>query len=302
MYSGDNGNSNEINTVKYTKLDTDSSSTPPPPPEIPYPGENVVLPGDKDTSDIKYMSQNEMEQQGYQPQTPQETPLMTNELELDESKYEPHTPLDSPPQELNVEHQEKDEEENKDNVELNEEKNKQLEMLKQTYVDITKKKMNRQKNIFNPVIDTEKIILKIHQLDKNYNSKLKQILKRKLEEKCNKHGFIKKDSVNIISISSTTVYGSNAEFYVTYQALSCNPVEGTIVEASILNITKAGVRAELINYDRSPLVIFIARDHHHNSNYFNRLKDGEVITVEIIGVRYELNDTFISAIGKLQRI
>ena len=63
MYSGDNGNSNEINTVKYTKLDTDSSSTPPPPPEIPYPGENVVLPGDKDTSDIKYMSQNEMEQQ-----------------------------------------------------------------------------------------------------------------------------------------------------------------------------------------------------------------------------------------------
>lgn len=39
-----------------------------------------------------------------------------------------------------------------------------------------------------------------------------------------------------------------AEFHVTYQALACNPVEGMIVESTIINITKAGVRAELQNF------------------------------------------------------
>lgn len=184
----------------------------------------------------------------------------------------------------------------------NDKKQQQLDLLKQTYVDITKRKMNRQKNIFNPIIDNIKIVLPINKIDKNLNVKMKTYLKEKLELKCNKHGLIKKDSVIILNISAGGVSGCIADFMVTYQALACNPVEGMIVEATILNITKAGIRAELVNYSESPMIIFISRDHHHDNEYFKSLKEKSMINVKIIGVRYELNDKFVSVIGELYKI
>lgn len=309
---------------KYMKLDTDSSTgTIPPPPTKPYPDsdtsnhqslETAKLNMKKNESEtitsssIQYMTQSEVEKNGYQPQTPDTPPMK----KLEDTEYETLTPNDTS---INIQPQTPDTpppddiiqtdihgmDEEKQVEIVDEEKEKQLDLLKQTYLDITKKKMSRQKNIFCPVIDTEKTVLSVNQLDKNYQVRLKSLLKKKLEGKCNKHGFIKEDSVNIISISSTNVYSKSAEFYVTYQALACNPVEGMIVEASVLNVTKAGIRAELINFDQSPLVIFIARDHHNNSNYFNNLKERDTINVTIIGVQYELHDKFISVIGELHR-
>ena len=133
-------------------------------------------------------------------------------------------------------------------------KKKQLDILKQTYVDVAKKKINKQKNIFNPVIDTEKVIIMINKVDKNVQTLIHNTLKSKLESKCNRHGLIKEDSIQIINISSASVKGNVAEFYVTYQGLACNPVEGMIVEANIVNITKAGIRAELVNFNKSPII------------------------------------------------
>ena len=305
-----------INPEKtYMKIDTDSSTgTTPPPPTEPYPESDTSkhnpletakmnmkkVQGDslESSSSNQYMTPTEMEKTGYQPQTPDTSPM----TELKDNEFVPQTPSGTPPEDDILQTDLPGVGEEKQEQPVDEEKEKQLELLKQTYLDITKKKMSRQKNIFCPVIDTEKVVLPVNQLDKNYQIKLKSLLQKKLEGKCNKHGFIKEGSVNIISISSTNVYGKSAEFYVTYQALACNPVEGMIVEASVLNITKAGIRAELINFDKSPLVIFIARDHHNNSNYFNNLKERDTINVTIIGVQYELHDKFISVIGELHRM
>jgi DNA-directed RNA polymerase subunit E'/Rpb7 len=178
-------------------------------------------------------------------------------------------------------------------------KQQNIDQLKQTYADITKQKINRQKNIFSPVIDTKKMVLPVTHVDKNLENKLLKNLQNKLESKCNKHGLIKHDSVKIINISAPSVMGNHAEFHVTYQALTCDPVEGMIVEAKIANITKAGIRAELVNVDKSPMIIFISRDHNNNNHRFNSMKENEVINVKIIGVRYELNDEFVSVIGEL---
>lgn len=181
-------------------------------------------------------------------------------------------------------------------------KKKQLEILKQTYVDVAKRKINRQKNIYNPVIDTEIIVLSVNILDKNFKEKIKKTLKSRIEKKCNKHGLIKKNSVTVINTSSPLIYGSKAEFQVTYQAMACNPVEGMVIECIVIATTKAGIRAELINNDDSPIVIFISRDHNNSSNYFNNIKEQQAITVKIIGVRYELNDSFVSVIGELYKL
>ena len=65
----------------------------------------------------------------------------------------------------------------------------------------------------------------------------------------------------------------------------------------VKSITKIGIRAEL-NDDYNPFLIFIARDHHYNNEYFNTIKVKDIINIKIIGQRYELNDKYISIIGE----
>ena len=73
------------------------------------------------------------------------------------------------------------------------------------------------------------------------------------------------------------------------------------IECIAKNITKAGIRAEL-DMDKTPAIIFIARDHHYINKMFNEVEEGDHISVKIIGQRFELNDTNISAIAELIKI
>ena len=68
-------------------------------------------------------------------------------------------------------------------------------------------------------------------------------------------------------------------------------------DCTIKNITKAGLRCEL-NEDKSPLVIFVSRDHHYQITEFNELVENDKINVKIIGQRFELNDQYISIISE----
>jgi hypothetical protein len=64
------------------------------------------------------------------------------------------------------------------------------------------------------------------------------------------------------------------------------------------NITKAGIRAETSDLP-SPVVIFVARDHHYSTPYFSDVKEMDEIVIKVIGQRYELNDKYISIIAEL---
>jgi len=79
----------------------------------------------------------------------------------------------------------------------------------------------------------------------------------------------------------------------------CFPVEGMLISCVAKFITKAGIKAESEVDVPSPVVVFIARDHHYNVDFFSDIKDGDKITVKVIGQRFELNDKFISVIGEL---
>ena len=65
------------------------------------------------------------------------------------------------------------------------------------------------------------------------------------------------------------------------------------------NITKAGIRAESDTDVPSPIVVFIAKDHHYSAPHFAEVKEGDKLTVRVIGQRFELNDKYISIIGEL---
>jgi hypothetical protein len=72
-----------------------------------------------------------------------------------------------------------------------------------------------------------------------------------------------------------------------------------LVSCVAKNITKAGIRAESATDVPTPVVVFIAKDHHYNIAHFNDVKEGDKINVRIIGQRFELNDKYVSIIGEL---
>jgi hypothetical protein len=72
-----------------------------------------------------------------------------------------------------------------------------------------------------------------------------------------------------------------------------------LINCTAKNITKAGIKAESSSDVPSPIIVFVARDHHYNMEYFTTIKEGDKINIRVLGQRFELNDKFISVIGEL---
>lgn len=148
---------------------------------------------------------------------------------------------------------------------------------------------------------TRKIQLDIGEIGSNIKYNIEKKLKTKLEGRCTIEGFIKPNSVSLHTYSSGLINGSNVEFEVVFECLVCRPIQGMKFSKCVVkNNTKAGIRA-MTKETVSPVVIFISRDHHYRDKYFNSLKEGDEISVKVIGQRFELNDKFVSVIGELMK-
>lgn len=164
---------------------------------------------------------------------------------------------------------------------------------------------NKQRNgeiwgIFNKSILEKKIILKITEIGENIKKILEEKLIENFENKCIPEGFIKPNSISIASHSSGIINTDVIEFTVVFDCMICFPIEGQLIDCVSKTITKMGIHAEVKDGDVTPIQIFIAKDHHVQSDYyFNTIKEDMKIRIKVIGIRYELNDPYISVIGKL---
>lgn len=163
---------------------------------------------------------------------------------------------------------------------------------------MTSKKSNL---IYTKITESYRINIPFNKLSKNIFELLESILKNKLEKKCDKNGYVKSDSVKVISYTTGELNGANIYFTIIYQCYVANPVESMIIECKVSSVTKVGIRAILNQSDNenSPFIVFIARDHHYNNKDFSKLKETDVISVKVLGKRYELYDENISIIGEL---
>jgi len=164
-----------------------------------------------------------------------------------------------------------------------------------------------QKKRYGPYIKSlleQKVFLKITEVGQNIKPNLERIISSKVEGKCTVEGYIKPNSVQIINYSSGKVNGEYVEYHAMYECMVCHPVEGLEIECTVKTLTKAGIHAEVIDQAGNiPITIFISRDHHMNHHEFGLVKEAGKIFVKIIGIRFELNDPFICAIGMLlQRV
>lgn len=147
-----------------------------------------------------------------------------------------------------------------------------------------------------------KITLNITEVGKNIKQNLEGTISKQTEGKCISSGFIRPGSVRLLSYSSGSVAGDSVHFQTIFECMVCHPVEGMLIECDIKTITKAGIHAEVIDdAGVMPLTIFVARDHHSSDSQFAKMKENAKITVIVIGVRFELNDPYISVIAKLKR-
>ena len=145
-----------------------------------------------------------------------------------------------------------------------------------------------------------KIHLKMSEIGDSTKPNLERKIVQRTEGKCIPDGFVRPDSVRIVTYSSGVIKMNFVEFQVVFECLICNPVEGQTVECTTKTITKAGIHAEVMtDHKFIPMKIFIARDHNYANRMFGSVKENEQINVRIIGKRFELNDPYIVAIASL---
>ena len=163
-----------------------------------------------------------------------------------------------------------------------------------------KRRETRIQSVYSRCLITRKIVLPITSIGKNLQEVIEENIKANFEEKCVVEGYIKPNSSKIVTYSSGIIErGNNISFEVVFECDVCFPVEGMLIQCVAKNITKAGIRAESASDVPSPVVVFVAKDHHYSVPQFAEIQEGDKFNVRVIGQRFELNDKYISIIGEL---
>ena len=166
----------------------------------------------------------------------------------------------------------------------------------------TKSKMKkRDTNLYFNTIINKKVVIPINNVGRNIKSILLDTINSEIAGKCIAEGYIKPESIEILTYSNGVLNDSNVIFEVVIECLVCNPSEGQIINCIVKNITKAGIRAEIDDIN-NPLIIFIARDHNYLNKDFSQISLESKINCRVIGQRFELNDLYISIIAELEDI
>lgn len=153
-----------------------------------------------------------------------------------------------------------------------------------------------------------RISVEPYHMNSDIRNNMKIILKKKVEKRCNKNGFV--DEVyRILEYSDGMMPPENlngsAIYNITYHCKLCIPVENTIIIGQVRVINQ-----ELVVAVNGPIMIFIPKENVDINvwdipdGYLNKLKkkklsSGDYIKVQIVDKRVNQNDSQIKSIGKL---
>lgn len=153
-----------------------------------------------------------------------------------------------------------------------------------------------------------KISLEPYHMNSDIRNNMKNILKKKIEKKCNKNGFI--DEVyKIIEYSDGIMVAENlngaAIYNISYHCRICIPIENTFIIGNIKM-----VNPDLIVAVNGPLFIFIPKsyvdtniwdipDNFMHKKVNKKLAIGNFVKVQIVDKRINQGDSQIKIMGKL---
>jgi len=134
---------------------------------------------------------------------------------------------------------------------------------------------------------------------------LEQKLREKYEGRCHTSGYIQPGSLKLLAKSMGLFEHGRFTGNILYDCrASCNiyiPIAKSILKVKIITeINKMGAYAILTKEgEEQAMRILIPRDLHLGDPVFDTLKVGMVVSVELLRSRFQTNDPFIKAIGKL---
>ena len=156
-------------------------------------------------------------------------------------------------------------------------------------INKTNKQKYKQKDtqtVYSSCQITKNVMLPITSVGKNLRATLEYAISQMVSEKCIVEGYVKPNSVEVITYSSGIVKGSNVIFDVVYKCEVCFLVSGMKLNCIAKDVTKAGIRAESSDSIPSPFVLFIARDHYFSNDYFISIKEASLVKVSLYFIEY----------------
>ena len=136
----------------------------------------------------------------------------------------------------------------------------------------------------------------------SFDEILLERLKKTLEGKCSRHGFVIPGSLELLSRSMGSAekgrFTADFLYYLKAQGKVYNPPDGFQIEGEVIRKNKMGLYVIIENAVR----IMIPRDLHIGNVEFDQGKEGDEIEVEVVGARFQQGDTSIVVLGKLRSV
>lgn len=164
-------------------------------------------------------------------------------------------------------------------------------------------------DVFVKSILTDRVRLSPEDICTDFRDKVSEVIRSRVEGKCSRHGYIKPSSTEVLKISpgSLRMFSLNGDviYTVVFKALVCNPVIGSVVSARVTNTNKFGILAEVSLMSdegtrHTVMEVIVAKQGAIRSDVdLARVQLNDVVNIEILGKKFELNDKRISAIGRI---
>jgi len=164
-------------------------------------------------------------------------------------------------------------------------------------------KQNKNSELYKTILLDEYIYLRPIDLNSKIDDIILAKLKKKVEGKCLKVGYIMPNSVTIqtrsLGMINNASFDGMTTYKIKYTCEVCNPVIGQVIKCKVGNIDKSQVICYIdISSNKSPIEIYLFKHHHIGNEEFAALKINDIINVKIGGSKWEYKDTQINSIAQ----
>ncbi len=136
----------------------------------------------------------------------------------------------------------------------------------------------------------------------NIDSILLEKLSSRLENKCSRHGFVKPDTLQILSRSMGYIengrFTGDVVYHIQAQGKVYHPPAGFLLEGIVIRKNKMGMYVSFEDAIR----IILPRDLHLGNEEFEDADIGSIVRVEIQKSRFQVNDPYILSVGLFRGI
>ena len=168
--------------------------------------------------------------------------------------------------------------------------------------------------IYTKQLVNKKVKVPFSKLSFSIEKIFKEYAEKFIVGKCSKEGYISTNHIKIIQYSAPNCISSDAVYDVLYEFEIYNPYEGQELIVKVSNITKIGIKAVVSSNSRNnPITVFASRLHNehvimkddnieleqNDISDKNVYGENDIIKIEVIGYRFEINDSSIYILGKI---